>query len=131
MLDQALLLSKTPADHDSARDMIAALITQHRGEYVLRIGEQPLHTHLFAGDLSEDSGDWSGIPRTEGELDLLRDAITKTVEEVGGKVRRPFCSKLRYLLTEVSDISSFRDADTTSPDILASEITPTQRVPDS
>lgn len=68
--------------------MIAALITQHRGEYVLRIGEQPQQNHLFAGDLSEESGDWSGIPRTENDLDYLKDVITKTVEEVGGKVRR-------------------------------------------
>jgi hypothetical protein len=66
--------------------MIAALITQHRGEYVLRIGEQPPHVQLFAGDLSDESNGWSGVPRTEGELDILTDAITKPVEEVGGKV---------------------------------------------
>ncbi|KAJ3538316.1 hypothetical protein NMY22_g5223 [Coprinellus aureogranulatus] len=36
-----LLLSKEPADHDAVRDRIAALLTRHNGEYVIRIGEQP------------------------------------------------------------------------------------------
>jgi hypothetical protein len=85
-LPQAALLSDTPADHDLARDMIAALITQHHGEYVFRIGLQPPHAKLFAGDLSDDLEGWTGIARTEQELDAIQQGITTTVEEVGGKV---------------------------------------------
>lgn len=78
----ASLLSNTPV---AAHDMIAELITQHRGEYVFRIGEQPPRAQLFAGEVSGDSEGWSGVPRTVQELDLLRDGITRAVEEVGGK----------------------------------------------
>ncbi|KAF5385788.1 hypothetical protein D9615_002552 [Tricholomella constricta] len=80
-----LLQSHEPADHNSARDMVAALLTQHRGEYVLRLGMQPAHAHLYAGDLTDGSDGWTGVPRTEEELDLLKERITRTVEEVGGK----------------------------------------------
>ncbi|GLB37063.1 putative elongation factor Tu GTP binding domain [Lyophyllum shimeji] len=80
-----LLQSNVPADHDTARDMIAALLTQHRGEYVLRIGMQPLHARLFAGELTDSSDGWTGVPRTEQDLDLFKERITRTVEEVGGK----------------------------------------------
>ncbi|KAJ7462317.1 GTP-binding protein 1 [Mycena galericulata] len=79
------LLSKTPADHDAARDMIASLITQHHGEYVFRIGLQPPHTKLFAGELTDDAEGWSGVSRTESELDAIHKGIAATVEEVGGK----------------------------------------------
>ncbi|KAJ4483422.1 GTP-binding protein 1 [Lentinula aciculospora] len=81
-----LLLTKVPANHDSARDMIAALITQNHGEYVLRIGAQPSKAKLFAGDLNDDAlEEWTGIERTEETLDFLLQGITSTVEEVGGK----------------------------------------------
>lgn len=67
--------------------MIAGLITQHRGEYVFRLGLQPPHAKLYAGeDLTEDEG-WTGISRTELEIDTLRNGVTTIVEEVGGKVR--------------------------------------------
>jgi hypothetical protein len=79
--------------------MIAALITQHRGEYVLRIGEQPPRAQLFAGGLSDDTDGWSGVPRTVQELDLLKDGIIRTVEEVGGKVGGAHISPQRRSLT--------------------------------
>lgn len=79
------LQSNVPADHDTARDMLAALLTQHRGEYVFRIGMQPGRTQLFSGGLTDASDGWTGIPRTESHLDLFKERITKTVEEVGGK----------------------------------------------
>ncbi|TFK44701.1 P-loop containing nucleoside triphosphate hydrolase protein [Crucibulum laeve] len=81
----SLLLSKTPTDHDLARDMLAAILTQNNGEYVLRIGQQPPQDELFSGDLTDDTNGWSGVPRSVQEIDILRDEITKTVEEVGGK----------------------------------------------
>ncbi|KAE9411508.1 P-loop containing nucleoside triphosphate hydrolase protein [Gymnopus androsaceus JB14] len=81
-----LLLTKVPTNHDSARDMLAALITQNHGEYVFRLGAQPSKAKLFAGDLKDDAvDDWTGIERTEDQLDFLLEEITSTVEEVGGK----------------------------------------------
>ncbi|KAG5635272.1 hypothetical protein H0H81_011875 [Sphagnurus paluster] len=82
---QEKLQSNVPADHDTAREMLAALLTQHRGEYVFRIGMQPGRTQLFSGALTDASDGWTGIPRTESHLDLFKERITKTVEEVGGK----------------------------------------------
>ncbi|KAG5715927.1 GTP-binding protein 1 [Termitomyces sp. T112] len=80
-----LLLSHARADHDEARDLVAGLLTQHKGEYVLRTGSQPSHTHLFEGNLTDVSDGWMGTPRTVEELDILKDQVTKVVEEVGGK----------------------------------------------
>ncbi|KAG6828111.1 hypothetical protein H0H92_009161 [Tricholoma furcatifolium] len=80
-----LLLSRAPADHNPARDLVAELLTQHRGEYVLRIGSQPSHTHLFAGDLTDASDGWTGTPRSLEEIDTLKAEVDKIVEEVGGK----------------------------------------------
>ncbi|KAJ7770235.1 GTP-binding protein 1 [Mycena maculata] len=79
------LLSKNPTDHDVARDMIASLITQHHGEYVFRIGLQPPHANLFAGELTDHVEGWTGVSRTESELDAIHQGIISTVEEVGGK----------------------------------------------
>lgn len=89
--------------------MIAGLITQHRGEYVFRIGLQPSHARLYAGEVLDGDHGWSGLSRTEQEIDTLQQGIFKTVEEVGGKVRNftllsgqyssnifkrlPFCSR--------------------------------------
>jgi len=66
--------------------MIAALITRHHGEYVFRIGAQPARSKLFAGELTDDCEGWIGSERTTEELDQLRQVITSTVDEVGGKV---------------------------------------------
>ncbi|KAJ3817159.1 GTP-binding protein 1 [Lentinula raphanica] len=80
------LSSKVPANHDIARDMLAALMTQNHGEYVFRIGAQPSKAKLFAEELSDDvAEDWTGIERTEDTLDYLLQEITSTVEEIGGK----------------------------------------------
>jgi hypothetical protein len=79
-------LSSAPGDYDLARDQVAALLTQNNGEYVLRIGQQPSHTELFAGDITDESPGWFATPRSITDIDTLREQITKTVEEVGGKV---------------------------------------------
>ncbi|KAF9460688.1 P-loop containing nucleoside triphosphate hydrolase protein [Collybia nuda] len=81
--------------------MIASLITQHRGEYVLRIGEQPQHAQLFTGEFSEDSNGWTGIRKSEDELDLLKDAVIRTVEEVGGKTSVLFERRLQHPRTSL------------------------------
>ncbi|KAG6874469.1 hypothetical protein C0995_010379 [Termitomyces sp. Mi166 len=82
---QTLFLSHARTDHDEARNLVAGLLTQHRGEYVLRIGLQPSHTHLFEGNLTDASDGWTGTSRTVEELDILKEQVTKVVEEVGGK----------------------------------------------
>jgi hypothetical protein len=66
------------------RDQIASLLTQHSGEYVLRIGEQPPQDELFSEDLTNKS---SGIPRSSDDIELILQQITKNVEEVGGNVQ--------------------------------------------
>ncbi|SJK97249.1 related to GTP binding protein (GTPBP1) [Armillaria ostoyae] len=80
------ILSRLPNDYESARDMIAALITQNHGEYVLRIGSQPPHALLFSGELTDSSNGWTGTEKTLQDLDTLRQRITEAVEEIGGKV---------------------------------------------
>lgn len=80
-----LLLSSIPGDYDLARDQVAALLTQNNGEYVLRLGQQPSHAELFAGDLTDESPRWSGTLRSIEEIDALQGKIAKIVEEVGGK----------------------------------------------
>ncbi|KAG7446497.1 GTP-binding protein 1 [Guyanagaster necrorhizus] len=81
-----MLQSNLLNDYESARDMIAVLITQNYGEYVLRIGSQPPHALLFSGELTDSSDGWTGPDKTPEDLDTLRQKITDAVEGIGGKV---------------------------------------------
>lgn len=83
---QRLLLSGAAEDHNQARDLIAALLTRHRGEYIFRIGARPPNTAPLSGEALKDGEAWSGIARNGQEISLLQQEITATVEEVGGKV---------------------------------------------
>lgn len=65
---------------------MAALLTQHQGEYVFRLGAQPPQAKLFSGEPLEGDDGWVGTPRTDEMIQTLRQGITKLVEEVGGKV---------------------------------------------
>jgi hypothetical protein len=69
--------------------MIASLITQHKGEYVLRLGTQPPPVKLFSGEPLDDFVPWTGTGRNFQELETLQRSVTAGVEEIGGKVR--FC----------------------------------------
>ncbi|KZP34701.1 P-loop containing nucleoside triphosphate hydrolase protein [Athelia psychrophila] len=82
---QRLLLSGAAEDHNQARDLIAALLTRHRGEYIFRIGARPPNTAPLSGESLKDGEAWSGIARNGQEISLLQQEITATVEEVGGK----------------------------------------------
>ncbi|KII92911.1 hypothetical protein PLICRDRAFT_104001 [Plicaturopsis crispa FD-325 SS-3] len=82
---QKFLLSNADSDHEKARDLLATLITQHRGEYIFRLGAQPLHEKLYSGDVGEESDGWTGIPRSQEQITVLRDGIAAQVEEIGGK----------------------------------------------
>jgi hypothetical protein len=53
---------------------------------VLRIGQQPPQNELFSGDLTDESSGWSGISRSNDDIEFILQQMTKTVEEVGGKV---------------------------------------------
>lgn len=106
--------------------MIAELLTQHRGEYVLRIGEQPSRAKLFAGEVSDDVDGWAGVPRTVRELDFLKDEIIRTVEEVGGKVGEASTSAINEPLMCISDLCSFRNTGGSPTDIFTSEVTSTK-----
>ncbi|CAA7263154.1 unnamed protein product [Cyclocybe aegerita] len=86
----SLLLSENQADHDRARDLVASLLMQHNGEYVLRIGQQPPRAELFSGELTESTAGWTGLERTVRDIETLRKRITKSVEEVGGKMSTLF-----------------------------------------
>ncbi|KAK0213059.1 hypothetical protein DFS33DRAFT_93820 [Desarmillaria ectypa] len=88
-----LLQSKLPNDYESARDMIAALITQNHGEYVLRIGSQPPRALLFSGELTDSSDGWTRFEKTVQDLDTLRPRVTDAVEEIGGKVKSPLTDR--------------------------------------
>ena len=72
---------------DHARDILAELITSNKGEYVLQMGSRPPHATLFAGESLQGSVGWRGKPRTTSELHQLCEVVTRTVEELGGKVR--------------------------------------------
>ena len=74
------------ASLDVARDLIAALLTQANGEYVVRVGKQPPRTELFSGDVTDEAPSWTGIARTAEQVTTLCSRLTKTVEEIGGKV---------------------------------------------
>jgi hypothetical protein len=107
---QTLLLSGAAADHDHARDLIAALITRHRGEYVFRIGSQPPRAKLHSGEDFDDEV-WTGISRTEQEVDTLRQEIAVTVEEVGGKVPTSRChvGSITYFILKTSVLFEIHD----------------------
>ncbi|KIL66188.1 hypothetical protein M378DRAFT_186026 [Amanita muscaria Koide BX008] len=79
------LLSDAAADHETAKDLLSSLLTRRQGEYILRVGHQPPQAQLFANELSNDGDGWSGIQRTDTELDQLRTIIIETVEEIGAK----------------------------------------------
>lgn len=88
-VSQELLLSGDASDHDHARDIIAGLITSHRGEFILRMGSRPPHESLFLGEsvtVSSGQTGWHGIPRMDSELSQLCGEVNRTVEELGGKV---------------------------------------------
>lgn len=80
-----MLLTDSPADHDRARDMVASLLTRHKGEYVFRIGSLPPLGKLMSGESINGPG-WTGTSRTQEEIDTLHRNLTNIVEEVGGKV---------------------------------------------
>lgn len=104
---KTLLLSGRGPVYDRARDLIASLLTRHRGEYIFRIGSRPPHTELYSGAALEGDEGWTGISRTEEEIDILCQGITATVEEVGGKVLS--CSFDAYIQYRALRLRCYKD----------------------
>lgn len=77
-------------DHDQARDAVAALVTSHKGEFILRMGSRPPHSLIFTGESSAGSTVY-GLPRTDAELHRLSSEISRVMEELGGKVCNVSC----------------------------------------
>ena len=103
---------------DKAHDLIASLLTRHRGEYVFRIGALPPLSHIVSGEPIEDTG-WIGVTRTQSEVDKLYEMTVKVVEQMGGKVSTLFESRtdhprihllLRLPPLSVSDVPEVRCA---------------------
>jgi hypothetical protein len=110
-LDEAdiinLIASVNPGDHELARDRLAALLTLHHGEYVLRIGAQPSPEQLFElppahiaviqsrsmktatappSTLTADLDlPWTGVEKSGEEIDRMLQVISKVIEGIGGK----------------------------------------------
>jgi len=91
-LQTLLLSSKTDEDLGKPHDLIASLLTRHRGEYVFRIGVLPPLSQLISGEPIEDTG-WIGVTRTQAEVDKLHEMTVKVVEQMGGKVSTLFESR--------------------------------------
>ncbi|KAI0780026.1 P-loop containing nucleoside triphosphate hydrolase protein [Fomes fomentarius] len=78
---QSLLLSRLPENLETARNLIASLLTRNYGEYVFRIGTHPPGAKLFAGQPATDEDVWQGAPRTAEELDIITQETTTVVDE--------------------------------------------------
>ncbi|KAF9244941.1 P-loop containing nucleoside triphosphate hydrolase protein [Melanogaster broomeanus] len=68
-----------------ARNALASLQTQYKGEYIFRIGARPPHDLLFAGEHCEDAPGWTCVPRAEEEVDMLVTELGRAQEDIGGK----------------------------------------------
>lgn len=117
-LQTLLLSSKTEEDVGKAHDLMASLLTRHRGEYVFRIGALPPLSQLVSGEPIEDTG-WIGVTRTQADVDRLHEMTVKVVEQMGGKVSTLFESRtdhprihllLRLPPLSVSDVPEVRCA---------------------
>ncbi|KAF8844664.1 P-loop containing nucleoside triphosphate hydrolase protein [Paxillus ammoniavirescens] len=85
-VDEEQLLGLLAAHNDEqARNALASLLTQHKGEYIFRIGARPPHDPLFAGEHFGDAPGWTGHPRTEEEVDILITGLRRAQEDIGGK----------------------------------------------
>jgi len=113
-----LLLSSEAEDAGKAHDLIASLLTRHRGEYVFRIGALPQLSRLVSGEPIEDTG-WIGVTRTQTEVDKIHETAVTVVEQMGGKVSILFESRtdhprihllLRLPPLSVSDVPEVRCA---------------------
>ncbi|KAF9792749.1 P-loop containing nucleoside triphosphate hydrolase protein [Thelephora terrestris] len=109
---------QTDAEVGQAHDLIASLLTRHRGEYVFRIGALPTLSQLMFGEPIEGTG-WVGVTRSQAEVDKIHEMTIKVVEQMGGKVSTLFEARtdhprvhllLRLPPLSVSDVPEVRCA---------------------
>lgn len=62
-------------------------MAQFQGEYVFRIGHRPPLDSLFNGEEFDNTPGWTGISRTQEEVDNLATELSKAQDDIGGKVR--------------------------------------------
>jgi len=62
-------------------------MAQFQGEYVFRIGHRPPLDPLFNGEEIDNAPGWTGINRTQEEVDKLATELSKAQDDIGGKVR--------------------------------------------
>ncbi|CCM01467.1 uncharacterized protein FIBRA_03521 [Fibroporia radiculosa] len=93
---QGLLLSDTLSDKERARDILTALLTRRRGEYILRIGDHPPNSKLFAGESLAEIDGWYGTPCTAQDLVVLQKETSRIVDDLGGQTTILFESKAEH-----------------------------------
>ncbi|KAG6378161.1 hypothetical protein JVT61DRAFT_13851 [Boletus reticuloceps] len=72
------ILSLLAAHNDEqARNTLASLLTQFQGEYVFRIGQRPPLDPLFNGERLDSAPGWTGIGRTQEEVDILATELPR------------------------------------------------------
>ncbi|KAF9222557.1 GTP-binding protein 1 [Gyrodon lividus] len=85
-VDEERILGLLAAHNDEpARNALASLLTQYKGECIFRIGARPPHDPLFAGENFDDVPGWIGVPRTEEEVDILVTELGRAQQDIGGK----------------------------------------------
>ncbi|TFY80986.1 hypothetical protein EWM64_g3024 [Hericium alpestre] len=74
------------ADQEAARDLLAATLTQRRGEVLLRLGSHPPRARIFANEsFDDDEKGWSGQRITTAELESIKSKLAKVLDDIGGK----------------------------------------------
>jgi hypothetical protein len=86
---------------------------------------------LFADDLSDETSEWTGVSRTAEEIMKIREEVTKTVEEIGGKVDVQLKGCIFFMEFTLSVMRFIRRQLNKSPNDLAPKITSSKCVDDS
>ena len=87
-----MIISSITKDYDHSLKLLSELLTRYRGEYIFRIGAHLPHSVLFSESTSaslstsDQANEWTGVPKTSEEIDILCVTLTKAVEDIGGRV---------------------------------------------
>ncbi|KAF8558038.1 P-loop containing nucleoside triphosphate hydrolase protein [Imleria badia] len=89
--EERILGLLTAHNDEQARSALASLLTQFQGEYVFRIGHRPPLDPLFNGEQFDSAPGWTGIGRTQDEVDKLATGLSKAQDDIGGKASVLLC----------------------------------------
>ncbi|KAI6046024.1 P-loop containing nucleoside triphosphate hydrolase protein [Pisolithus marmoratus] len=73
-------------DYESARNSLASLLTQWKGEYIFRIGARPPSSTLLSGEALDNASGWTGLSLTEDRIGKAILGIEKVLVEIGAKM---------------------------------------------